>query len=168
MWILYRQGTDRSCQPCVTNRSAGPKCRTVEAGIAPSGFPWPAYRELSCLPAAWTDAAQADAFAMSAACRCLVWSATSGLEQTGYTIQPGPHQLASLDDLATLPAAQGITYLFRERDSALIICEFFNYPGLGRRERPRLAAEAAPARCGEHRRSPLPPDASRGLIVGYL
>jgi len=31
------------------------------------------------------------------------------LEQAGYTIQPGPHRLASLDDLSRLAAAEGIT-----------------------------------------------------------
>ena len=31
------------------------------------------------------------------------------LDQAGYTIQPGPHRLASLDDLPRLAAAEGIT-----------------------------------------------------------
>jgi hypothetical protein len=30
------------------------------------------------------------------------------LEQAGYTIQPGPHRLASLEDLSNLAAAEGI------------------------------------------------------------
>jgi hypothetical protein len=45
------------------------------------------------------------------------------LEQAGHTIQPGPHRLASLDELYSLGATQGIAIPSRDQDSVLIICK---------------------------------------------
>ena len=49
------------------------------------------------------------------------------LDQAGHVIQPGPHRLASLDDLASFASAQGITHRQRSRQRvndphALTIC----------------------------------------------
>jgi len=115
---------DGAPQDCWGRRAGQPTLRPVAVPWSGAGFLEPGYQQHPRGP--WCRRAAATARSQVAGCQCWAWSppcSASGpktiskrirdirqlLDQAGYTIQPGPHRLASLDDLSRLAAAEGIT-----------------------------------------------------------